>query len=231
MPAREIRLLALTRVRSSGISRGTVAARATPYALEQTRQPSTAGYNSKEPEATASAATRQHRPRTAKVPPIAQRRPCENRSRNGPISGATTENGSMVSVRNSATGPRALPGSAKKMVPASEIATAASPAALNAWSSISRASPEPPAPWAWEARRARRSVDEAARLLARPVAATPRRVARSARRPRPGTLSSSRAEVSGCPRSGCGAVAGSTAPSCQVARRHAGVTRHAGEPS
>ena len=44
MPASEIRLLALTRVRSAGISRGTVAARATPYALEQTRQPSTAGY-------------------------------------------------------------------------------------------------------------------------------------------------------------------------------------------
>ena len=54
MPASEIRLLPLTRVMSAGISRGTVAARATPYALEQTRQPSTAGYISSEPEATGS---------------------------------------------------------------------------------------------------------------------------------------------------------------------------------
>ena len=137
----------------------------------------------------------------------------------------------MVRPRNSATGPRAPPGSAKKMVPASEIATAASPAALNAWSSISRESPDPPAPWACEARRARRNVPAAARLLARPVAATPRPVARSARMPRPVPVSSAGPDASCSPWSGCGAVAGSTAPSCQVRPRHAAGTRRTGEPS
>ena len=42
-PESEIRELAFTSVRPSGSSRGMVAARATPYALEETRQPSAAG--------------------------------------------------------------------------------------------------------------------------------------------------------------------------------------------
>ena len=65
------------------------------------------------------------------VEPIAHRRPWENRSRNGPISGATIAKGSIVSPRNSATWPRASPeGTWKNSDPASEIATAASPAVL-----------------------------------------------------------------------------------------------------
>ena len=89
------------------------------------------------------------------MPPIAQRRPWLNRSRNGPISGATIANGSIVSPRKSATWPRASPvGTWKNSVPASEIATAASPAVLNACISISRDSPESPAPSARVARRA-----------------------------------------------------------------------------
>ena len=89
------------------------------------------------------------------VAPTAHRRPWLKRSRNGPISGATIANGSMVRPRNSATCPRASPvGTWKNSVPASEIATAASPAALKACSSISRDSPESPAPSARAARRA-----------------------------------------------------------------------------
>ena len=42
-PARETRALAFTRVRSGGRSRGTAAARVTPYALEATRQPKRRG--------------------------------------------------------------------------------------------------------------------------------------------------------------------------------------------
>ena len=79
--------------------------------------------------APASAHTRNAR--RAIVAPIAQRRPWEKRSRNGPISGATIANGSIVSPRNSATWPRASPeGTWKNRLPASEIATAASPAVL-----------------------------------------------------------------------------------------------------
>jgi hypothetical protein len=65
------------------------------------------------------------------VAPIAQRLPWLNLSRNGPISGATIANGSIVRPRNRATWPRAsLVAPAKKTVVASEMATAASPAAL-----------------------------------------------------------------------------------------------------
>ncbi len=93
------------------------------------------------------------------VAPIAQRRPWLKRSRNGPISGATIANGSIVRPRNSATCPRAWSvGTWKKSVPAREIATAASPAPLNACSSISRDRPLCPAPSACVARRAWRSV-------------------------------------------------------------------------
>ena len=74
------------------------------------------------------ASAQQRKARTAIVAPIAQRRPCANRSRNGPISGATIANGSIVSPRNSATWSRASPdGTWKNRLPASEIATAASP--------------------------------------------------------------------------------------------------------
>ena len=98
--------------------------------------------------------------------PIAHRRPWLNRSRNGPSRGATTANGSIVIPRKSATWPRASPGWAKNRVPASAMATAASPAALNACSSIRRNSPESPAPSACEARRAWRTVYDAAMPVA-----------------------------------------------------------------
>ena len=104
---------------------------------------------------TAVASTQQRNARVAMVAPTAHRRPWLKRSRNGPISGATIANGSIVRPRNRATWPRASPvGTWKNRVPASEIATAASPAALKAWSSISRDSPESPAPSARAARRA-----------------------------------------------------------------------------
>ena len=85
--------------------------------------------------------------------PMAQRRPWLNRSRNGPISGATTAKGSIVRPRNSATWPRASPeGTWKNSEPASEIATAASPAVLKKCIWISRESPDSPAPSASAAR-------------------------------------------------------------------------------
>ncbi len=115
-----------------------MAARVTPYALEATSTPSAVGNIASDWVATASAISQHRNARRAIVEPIAQRRPWLKRSRNGPSSGATTANGSIVSPRNSATCPRASPGWAKNRVPASEIATAASPAALNACSSISR---------------------------------------------------------------------------------------------
>ena len=156
----EMRELALTRLSLSGSTRGTAAARVTPYALDATRQPSAAGNSATvSPERTASASTQHRNARRAIVAPIAQRRPWLKRSRNGPISGATIANGSIVRPRNSATWPRAWSvGTWKNSVPASEIATAASPAPLNACSSISRDSPLWPAPSAWVARRAWRSV-------------------------------------------------------------------------
>ena len=121
--------------------------------------------------------------RNARMPmvaPIAQRRPCPNRSRAGPISGATTANGSIVSPRNSATWPRASPvGTWKNNVPASEIATAASPAALSAPSSISRARPVVSAPSAPAARRAVRKAERPTRPVTRATEATPRPVARA----------------------------------------------------
>ena len=146
-PASEVRALALTRVRLAGARRGTAAARVTPYALDATSTPSAAGNNQVDSVITAVASTQQRKPRSAIVAPMAQRRPWLKRSRNGPIRGATIANGSIVRPRKSATWSRASPvGTWKKSVPASEIATAVSPAALKACSSISRDSPESPAP-------------------------------------------------------------------------------------
>ena len=155
MPASEMRAFAFTSVKLSGISRGMAAARVTPYALDATRTPRAAGNSAVEPVTTAEASTQHRNARSAIVAPMAQRRPWLNRSRNGPISGATIANGSIVSPRKRATWSRASPvGTWKKRVPASEIATAASPAVLNACISIRRDSPEAPAPPARAARRA-----------------------------------------------------------------------------
>jgi hypothetical protein len=177
MPDIETRPLALTRVKVSGRSRGTAAARVTPYALDATSTPSAAGNSHTDSVTTAPASTQQRKALIAMVPPIAHRRPCAKRSRNGPISGATIANGSMVRPRKSATWPRASPeGTWKKSVPASEIATAASPAVLNECIWISRDSPDSPAPWASAARRAVRIVARPARPVARAVAPRPRTI-------------------------------------------------------
>jgi hypothetical protein len=100
--------------------------------LEETRTPSAAAKSHGEsPVAMAPASAQARNARKAIVAPIAHRRPWENRSRNGPISGATIANGSIVRPRKSATCPRASPdGTWKNRLPASEIATAASPAVL-----------------------------------------------------------------------------------------------------
>ena len=129
----------------------------------------------------------------AKVEPIAHRRPWLNRSRNGPISGATIANGSMVRPRKSATWPRAsLVAPAKKMVVASEMATAASPAALAACSSISRDSPDCSAPCARDARLACRIVYDENRPVTRPMPRRPRPVALApVPSPRPNALARS----------------------------------------
>ena len=103
MPDSETRPLARTRVKSRGSRRGTAAARVTPYALDETSTPRAAANTSAEPSSTDDARTQQRNARSAIVPPIAQRRPWANRSRNGPISGATIANGSIVRPRNSAT--------------------------------------------------------------------------------------------------------------------------------
>ena len=176
-----MRELALTRLSCGGSTRGTAAARVTPYAFDATRQPRAAGNSATvSPVPTASARTQHRNARVAIVAPIAHRRPWLNRSRNGPISGATIANGSIVRPRKSATWPRAWSvGTWKNNVPASEIATAASPAPLNACSSISRESPVSPAPSAWVARRACRTVNPAAR----PVAPATRRLPSATRRP------------------------------------------------
>ncbi len=155
MPASEMREFALTSPRAGGTTRGTAAARVTPYALDETSTPSAAGNITSDSSTTSVASTQQRNARSAIVVPIAQRRPWLNLSSTGPINGATIANGSMVRPRKSATWLRASAvGTWKNSVPARLIATAASPAALNAWSSIRRDSPLSPAPSAWLARRA-----------------------------------------------------------------------------
>jgi len=145
-PASDWRELALTRLNPAGSRRGTADARVTLYAREATRQPRTAGNSQTDLVATASASTHHSKARVAKVVPMAQRRPCRNRSSNGPISGAITVNGAIVSSRNRATCPRASPVGMLKIVPASDSVNAVSPALWTAFSSTRRASPDSPAP-------------------------------------------------------------------------------------
>ena len=97
----------MTRLMSLGSSRGTAAARATAYVRLATRQPSAAGNSHGLSSTTAVASTQARNARVASVVPSAQRRPCRNRSSSGPMSGASSTNGAMVSTRNRATRPRA----------------------------------------------------------------------------------------------------------------------------
>ena len=173
----DIRALAVTRDRPSGRSRGTAAARATLYALEPTSTPRAAGNSQMESPLIDDASAHTKKARAAIVTAIAQRRPWLKRSSTGPISGATTANGSNVSPRNSETCPRASPvGIWKNSVPASEIATAASAAAFRAPSSISRARPLESAPSAAAARRAERNAKRLNRPVPRATDASPRPV-------------------------------------------------------
>jgi hypothetical protein len=177
MPDSETRPLALTRVKSRGSRRGTAAARVTPYALDETSTPSAAAKTSAEPLVIDDASAQQRKARTAIVAPIAQRRPCANRSRNGPIRGATIANGSIVRPRNRATWSRASPdGTWKNRLPASEIATAASPAVLKTCSWIRRCRPDSPAPSASDARFAWTIVNRLARAVPLPRERSPRAV-------------------------------------------------------
>ncbi len=98
-PASETRELALTRETPGGSRRGTVAERVRTYALEATSTPNAAGYSSMPPPATASAMTQARKPRSAKEPAIAPRRPCRKRSRTGPMMGAITTKGAIVTSR------------------------------------------------------------------------------------------------------------------------------------
>ena len=124
IPASEIRALALTRVQAfgqqpgyGGRARDAVRLGRDQHAQGRREQPDGVAV-------TDDASTQHRKARAAIVAPIAQRRPWLKRSRNGPISGATIANGSIVSPRNSATCPRASPvGTWKNSVPASEIAT------------------------------------------------------------------------------------------------------------
>ena len=110
-PARETRPLALTRVRLVGEQAGYGGRPRDAVRLGRHQaRPSACGNSQRR-----LAADRRRRApstrnaRKAMVAPMAQRRPWLNRSRNGPISGATIANGSIVRPRNRATWPRASP--------------------------------------------------------------------------------------------------------------------------
>lgn len=98
-PARVTRELAFTRENLGGSRRGTTALRTTPYAFEQTRTPSAAGYSSRPPVATAPDMVIASSARASIAPAIAARRPCGSRSRSGPITGARRVKGAMVMAR------------------------------------------------------------------------------------------------------------------------------------
>ena len=85
----------------------------------------------------------------------------------------TITKGSIVRPKNNATLSLASPGSAKNKVPAREMATAASPAALKACNSINRKSPDSRAPSAPVARRVASIPALVAPVTPRPIALSP----------------------------------------------------------
>ena len=181
------RELAVTRVMPGGSRRGTAAARATAYVRLATRQPSAAGKSQALSSTTADASTHERKARVASVVPRAQRLPWRNRSSSGPMSGASSTKGAMVSTRNSATRPRASSVGSAKTVPASETVSAASAATLTACSSVSRARPVSAAPSASAKRRNRRPAAAPPRPTNRMPARPPRPTRRPALRPAPAT--------------------------------------------
>src|SRR5918996_3779172 len=139
------------------------------------------------------AITQARNARSAVDVPIAHRRPWRKRSRNGPMIGAMTANGAMVTSRYSATWPRASDVAAEKnSVSARAIVMRVSPIALTALSSMNRDRPDSPAPSAVVARLSRaaplrvaRDVELAAARAALEVEAA---AARAARADAPATL-------------------------------------------
>ncbi len=91
------RAFADTRPTPVGRTRGTAAARATPYALDRTRTARARGYSPR--EAVAPAITQVSSPRPPVVSARTVRRPCGKRSSSGPATGTSSENGSIVSTR------------------------------------------------------------------------------------------------------------------------------------
>ena len=174
------RAFAVTRVISAGSSRGMTAARATPYAFCSTSTPNAAG-SSVTGLLIAADMPQQSRPRASRVPASRNLRPCCIRSRAGPMNGASTANGAMVTSRNSTTRPRAWSTDVlKKMVPASDTATNASPAPLAAVSSMRVDRPVRPAPEAPVTRCTRPPVRRPALAPARAPDRTAPPVARAA---------------------------------------------------
>ena len=100
------RALAVTSVISAGSSRGVTDARITPYDFCSTRMPNAAG-SSVTGLLMAADIPQQSRPRASRVPASRNLRPCCIRSRAGPMNGASTANGAIVTSRNSTTRPRA----------------------------------------------------------------------------------------------------------------------------
>ncbi len=99
-PANEARAFAVTSVISSGRTRGVTAARSTPNALDSTSTPNAAGRNVTWSLCGSALAIAQHSSaRITNVLAIAYRRTCRARSSAGPISGATSANGAIVTTR------------------------------------------------------------------------------------------------------------------------------------
>ncbi len=146
--ARAHRELAVTRVISSGSSRGMTDALVTPNTFCRTRTPKAAGSRvSVSLWATAPAIPQHSRPRARAVPIRMYRRPCCTRSSIGPTNGASSANGAIVMIRASATRPRAWVTEAlKNSVPARATATNPSPTLPAAENSIIWARPVRPAP-------------------------------------------------------------------------------------
>jgi hypothetical protein len=166
IPTMLIREFARTSDIEGGRRRGAAAARATAYDREATSAPRAAGKSQALSSTSAPASTQARKARTATVVPMAQRRPWRKRSRIGPMSGARTTKGAIVSSRKRATWPRASSTGIAKTVPASETVSAASPAIVTPCSSTKRANPEESAPSA-RAKRWKRA------LVARLPLATP----------------------------------------------------------
>ena len=120
--------------------------------------------------------------RGTRGPPWSRRSPSAGRARTGRGTGRSAAPRSRTaasSARGTARPGRAPPRTApaKNRLPASEIATAASPAVLKTCIWISRCRPDSPAPSASEARLAWTTVNRLARAVPRPSDRSPRAVA------------------------------------------------------